>query len=210
MSAVLLLLLIVSAISDSAVIDSDSPSPARQRLVTSQSIQSDYSSEMYTQKRPMETIDDLMNALAQVTKSKDELRCHCNLPVCVTTGYMCKSAMGTCFSEIVDRSDLSRSRHGCLELLSRTICAITGHNRSNCGSIRPSKPATATSLPHLPQQTIKEKKRSRKIKVFQRERERILLFSNGVLAYHLVQQAYGRYSLLADFLPSPTKSKQVN
>lgn len=49
----------------------------------------------------------------------DELRCHCNLPVCVTTGYMCKSAMGTCFSEIVDRTDLSRSRHGCLELLSR-------------------------------------------------------------------------------------------
>lgn len=49
----------------------------------------------------------------------DELRCHCNLPVCVTTGYMCKSAMGTCFSEIVDRTDLSKSRHGCLELLSR-------------------------------------------------------------------------------------------
>ena len=48
-----------------------------------------------------------------------ELRCHCNLPSCVATGYMCKSAMGTCFSEIVDRSDLSKSRHGCLELLSR-------------------------------------------------------------------------------------------
>jgi len=63
------------------------------------------------------TIDDLMNVLAQVTKLKDELRCHCNLPVCVTTGYMCKSAMGTCFSEIVDRSDLSKSRHGCLELI---------------------------------------------------------------------------------------------
>ncbi|KAK4018444.1 uncharacterized protein LOC116916606 [Daphnia magna] len=117
--SVVLLLLIVAAVSDSAVIDSDSPSPARQRLVSSQAIvESDYSSEMYSQKRPMETIDDLMNALAQVTKSKDELRCHCNLPVCVTTGYMCKSAMGTCFSEIVDRSDLSRSRHGCLELLS--------------------------------------------------------------------------------------------
>lgn len=47
----------------------------------------------------------------------DELRCHCNLPSCVTTGYMCKSTMGTCFSEIVDRTDLSKSRHGCIELL---------------------------------------------------------------------------------------------
>lgn len=47
----------------------------------------------------------------------DELRCHCNLPVCVTTGYMCKSSRGTCFSEIVDRTDLSKSRHGCIELL---------------------------------------------------------------------------------------------
>lgn len=53
------------------------------------------------------------------TLSTDELRCYCNLPVCVTTGYMCKSAMGTCFTEIVDRGDLSKSRHGCLELLSR-------------------------------------------------------------------------------------------
>lgn len=69
MSAVLLLL-IVAAFCDSAVIDSDSPSPASQRLVSSQAIESDYSSELFSQKRPMETIDDLMNALAQVTKSK--------------------------------------------------------------------------------------------------------------------------------------------
>ncbi|XP_046635617.1 uncharacterized protein LOC124314453 [Daphnia pulicaria] len=116
------LLLIVAGVcyyARAAVIDTDSPSPASQRLVPVSRHSVD-SSEMFAsaQKRPMETIDDLMNALAQVTKSKDELRCHCNLPVCVTTGYMCKSAMGTCFSEIVDRSDLSRSRHGCLELLS--------------------------------------------------------------------------------------------
>lgn len=29
--------------------------------------------------------------------------------------------MGTCFSEIVDRSDLSKSRHGCLELITRYV-----------------------------------------------------------------------------------------
>lgn len=130
-SAVLLLIVAGVCSIGAAVIDIDSPSPASQRLVSSHS-NSD-SSEMFSssQKRPMETIDDLMNALAQVTKSKDELRCHCNLPVCVTTGYMCKSAMGTCFSEIVDRSDLSRSRHGCLELLSsdHQVChSSSSHN----------------------------------------------------------------------------------
>lgn len=61
--------------------------------------------------------DNIANVPNPVIKTKDELRCHCNLPVCVATGYMCKSAMGMCFSEIVDRSDLSKSRHGCLELL---------------------------------------------------------------------------------------------
>lgn len=51
--------------------------------------------------------------------SADDIRCYCNLPACVSTGYMCKSAQGTCFSEVVDHSDLSKTRHGCVELLSR-------------------------------------------------------------------------------------------
>ena len=70
-------------------------------------------------KYEMPTIFKYFSPLFFIWWRLDELRCHCNLPVCVTTGYMCKSAMGTCFSEIVDRNDLSRSRHGCLELLSR-------------------------------------------------------------------------------------------
>ena len=59
--AVCMLLLSVVGASRAAVIsDTDSPSPASQRL----------SGADDSFKRPMETIDDLMNALAQVTKSK--------------------------------------------------------------------------------------------------------------------------------------------
>ncbi len=56
-----MLLLVVGA-SRAAVIDTDSPSPASQRLAGA--VDASFS------RQPMETIDDLMNALAQVTKSK--------------------------------------------------------------------------------------------------------------------------------------------
>ncbi|KAG5893426.1 hypothetical protein JTB14_017866 [Gonioctena quinquepunctata] len=50
--------------------------------------------------------------------STDHIRCFCNLPSCVTTGYMCKSSGGGCFSEVIDQStSVYRGRHGCLELL---------------------------------------------------------------------------------------------
>lgn len=51
-----------------------------------------------------------------------DIRCYCNHPVCVRTGYMCKSsgANAACYSEhlafgTIDTSD--KSRHGCIELL---------------------------------------------------------------------------------------------
>lgn len=50
----------------------------------------------------------------------DDIRCFCNLPVCVSTGYMCRTARsltGGCFSEVKETSDNSASRHGCVELL---------------------------------------------------------------------------------------------
>ncbi|XP_074036374.1 uncharacterized protein [Leptinotarsa decemlineata] len=50
--------------------------------------------------------------------STDYVRCFCNLPSCVTTGYMCKSSGGTCFSDVIDQSaSVYRGHHGCLELL---------------------------------------------------------------------------------------------
>lgn len=57
---VLSVLLLLVGASRAAVIDTDSPSPASQRLVGA----------IESFNRPVETIDDLMNALAQVTKSK--------------------------------------------------------------------------------------------------------------------------------------------
>lgn len=51
----------------------------------------------------------------------DDVRCFCNLPACVSTGYMCKSKAGGCFSDLLGHSKpgspFYRGRHGCLELL---------------------------------------------------------------------------------------------
>jgi hypothetical protein len=69
--------------------------------------------------------------------STDYVRCFCNLPQCVSTGYMCKSSGGGCFSNFLDRVDHNskdyRGRHGCLELISdkenRALCEVgPGHN----------------------------------------------------------------------------------
>ncbi|XP_043242137.1 BMP and activin membrane-bound inhibitor homolog [Amphibalanus amphitrite] len=48
-----------------------------------------------------------------------EIRCYCSLPACLTTGYMCQSMVGSCFSETVETDQRVHTRHGCLELLSR-------------------------------------------------------------------------------------------
>uniref|UniRef100_A0A6B2E4K0 Putative activin a type ib receptor serine/threonine protein kinase n=1 Tax=Phlebotomus kandelakii TaxID=1109342 RepID=A0A6B2E4K0_9DIPT len=52
--------------------------------------------------------------------SSDDIRCYCNLPICITTSYMCRTAAnGGCFSEVresADDDDLP-ARHGCMELL---------------------------------------------------------------------------------------------
>ena len=46
-----------------------------------------------------------------------DIRCHCNLPKCVQTGYMCKSIgeSAACYSSVDGISEISR--HGCIELL---------------------------------------------------------------------------------------------
>lgn len=49
--------------------------------------------------------------------NQGEIRCYCNQPVCVATAYMCKSSQGVCFSEVSSQSDISKSRHGCVEQL---------------------------------------------------------------------------------------------
>lgn len=47
------------------------------------------------------------------------VRCFCNLPNCVSTGYICKSKSGSCFSSLSDQAPYNTNTglHGCLELL---------------------------------------------------------------------------------------------
>lgn len=60
-----------------------------------------------------------------------EVRCHCNLPRCVTLGYMCKSLLGACFTNNTPAPTHaytgnhrlhppSAPMHGCVELLPET------------------------------------------------------------------------------------------
>ncbi|XP_050311123.1 uncharacterized protein LOC126746783 isoform X2 [Anthonomus grandis grandis] len=55
----------------------------------------------------------------QVNTNSDHVRCFCNLPPCVATGYMCKSSSGGCFSDLVNSTKTAtyRARHGCIEYL---------------------------------------------------------------------------------------------
>ncbi|CAG2112695.1 unnamed protein product, partial [Medioppia subpectinata] len=69
-------------------------------------------------------IQTFINFLILVTSSYGDIRCYCNLPQCVRTGYMCKSsgASAACYSEqsIDTNGDGITSdhisRHGCIEL----------------------------------------------------------------------------------------------
>ncbi|XP_030761677.1 uncharacterized protein LOC115886584 [Sitophilus oryzae] len=61
-----------------------------------------------------------------MAQNSENLRCFCNLPRCVATGYLCKSDMGGCFSNFVDFKK-SAGHHGCIEFLTapdRNICLL--------------------------------------------------------------------------------------
>ncbi|KAM8823714.1 BMP and activin membrane-bound inhibitor homolog a isoform 1-T3 [Spinachia spinachia] len=51
-----------------------------------------------------------------VLLTKGEIRCYCDAPHCVATGYMCKSELNACFTKVLDPlSGNSPLTHGCLE-----------------------------------------------------------------------------------------------
>jgi len=60
-----------------------------------------------------------VNNCGNIVLLTGDVRCFCNLPVCVTTGYMCKSQGAGCFSDLEDYPDVYKARHGCLEMLDR-------------------------------------------------------------------------------------------
>lgn len=55
-----------------------------------------------------------------------ELRCYCNESGCVSTGYMCKSAAGQCFTAVEVQGDKTRATHGCLD-------SVPLEHRGMCG-----------------------------------------------------------------------------
>lgn len=54
-----------------------------------------------------------------IRNDSEEIRCYCNLPVCISTSYMCKSEGLGCFSDLIAYVDVNKARHGCLDLLER-------------------------------------------------------------------------------------------
>ncbi|KAK7477097.1 hypothetical protein BaRGS_00031683, partial [Batillaria attramentaria] len=55
-----------------------------------------------------------------------ELRCYCNESGCVSTGYMCKSAAGQCYTAVEVHGEKTRATHGCLD-------SVPLENRGLCG-----------------------------------------------------------------------------
>ncbi|XP_022915933.1 uncharacterized protein [Onthophagus taurus] len=68
--------------------------------------------------------------------STGHTRCYCNLPTCISAGYMCMSPSGGCFSNMLHQSTSSsgayKGRHGCIELLTdkeqREWCQLEPHS----------------------------------------------------------------------------------
>ncbi|XP_051983834.1 BMP and activin membrane-bound inhibitor homolog [Xyrauchen texanus] len=77
-----------------------------------------------------------------VLLTRGEIRCYCDAPHCVATGYMCKSELNSCFTRILDpQSTKSPLTHGCYDPLlnSGDIChpestyeTIHGHATLQC------------------------------------------------------------------------------
>lgn len=92
------------------------------------------------------------------TREGAEVRCHCNLPRCVTLGYMCKSLLGACFTNNTPAPTHAYTSnhklhhrwapmHGCVELL-------PGDRHAECvrkGGVRPPQGVLAlTPAPSTP------------------------------------------------------------
>lgn len=81
-----------------------------------------------------------------------DIRCHCNLAPCVSTGYMCKSELGMCFSESVQMTSslnaaaTTAPRHGCVDLLPD----VTGDTDYGCKEHDDGPPAPQQPPPESP------------------------------------------------------------
>ncbi|XP_072307297.1 BMP and activin membrane-bound inhibitor (Xenopus laevis) homolog a [Eucyclogobius newberryi] len=68
-----------------------------------------------------------------VLLTKGEIRCYCDAPHCVATGYMCKSELNACFTKVLDPySANSPLTHGCLDPVANAadVCSTGASSRS--------------------------------------------------------------------------------
>ncbi|XP_022609798.1 BMP and activin membrane-bound inhibitor homolog [Seriola dumerili] len=68
-----------------------------------------------------------------VLLTKGEIRCYCDAPHCVATGYMCKSELNACFTKVLDPLNAnSPLTHGCLDPIANAvdICSSSSNSRA--------------------------------------------------------------------------------
>lgn len=57
-----------------------------------------------------------------------EIRCYCDAPHCVATGYMCKSELNACFTKVLDPLNAnSPLTHGCLDPIANAADICSSH-----------------------------------------------------------------------------------
>lgn len=69
-----------------------------------------------------------------VLLTKGEIRCYCDAPHCVATGYMCKSELNACFTKLLDPfSANSPLTHGCLDPVAHAadVCSSSASSSSS-------------------------------------------------------------------------------
>ncbi|KAM6977338.1 BMP and activin membrane-bound inhibitor homolog a [Aplochiton taeniatus] len=73
-----------------------------------------------------------------VLLTKGEIRCYCDAPHCVATGYMCKSELNACFTKVLDPFNLnSPLTHGCLDpvVSAADVCSSSKTTEVSLGGI---------------------------------------------------------------------------
>ncbi|XP_061569602.1 BMP and activin membrane-bound inhibitor (Xenopus laevis) homolog a [Cololabis saira] len=67
-----------------------------------------------------------------VLLTKGEIRCYCDAPHCVATGYMCKSELNACFTKVLDPLNVnSPLTHGCLDPVSDAADTCSSHRAAD-------------------------------------------------------------------------------
>ncbi|KAG9355164.1 hypothetical protein JZ751_000002 [Albula glossodonta] len=72
-----------------------------------------------------------------VLLTKGEIRCYCDAPHCVATGYMCKSELNACFTKVLDPQNTnSPLTHGCFDPITNSshVCGSKNSADTSAGA----------------------------------------------------------------------------